>query len=1134
MRGLCYIAVCALLLLAAGAEAKSPPPGAGAADVPANILLMMDTSGSMSEIITEGDTRYPVDIAYDSNGNAFIAKQYDEVEIYNASGNYVTVFGGYGNSNGKFDMTFAVAVDHNDNVYVTDYNHGRVQKFTTSGTYVSKFNLHNGGPAQGIAVDSSNNVYVVNGSGDVEKFNSSGTYQSTLNTPSGTKHIAIDGSNVLYIADYSSSRYRKYTTAGVLQSTVNLAFKPYGITVDASGNVYVTAVDNDRIYKYSPAGAALANWGGSGSGVGQFRAPHGLEKDNSGNIYVADYNNSRIQGLTGTLPLQAIAPQTRLQAMQAVVKSIVSDSELTGGAHFGLMSWNSNATMKVNASSTGANTIYTTVDTLTAGGSTMLDNAMNLASSYFLGVNSPMDPNTPCQKNILIVVSDGQWVDTTASTTAKSLYDNHGIQTFAVGFQTTADANYINLSQKGGTYPDSPLFADNQQNLLDVLSNYIKQIISSQLSFSAPTIMPGVTGGDYLLQSTFSYKKSHQWKGHLYKYALQEDGTLGNTLWDAGDLLNNIAADNRKLWTVGNGITAGLNNFTTANLARLRAPLNESAGSPYTDPQLTSLINFVRGKDSYSEYPSGKDDENTAFLTGERWKLADVYHSRTVVAGSPSATVSDEASAESETYYRFANGYTTFKNSAACGGSCATRKEMVYVGANDGTLHAINSATGVEEWAFIPPSLVPSLKDMIAITAATSTSIYGVDGTPTVKDIFYGGAWHTVLMCGLRQGGASYFALDVTNPDSPQHLFTLASFPTRNLLSYWDATGTRTDYPTASPIPAAFDFRKLGEAWSQPVITSIKIGGTRKWVAVLGGGYNSGNNPNYGAQLFVLDMENGGQILQNLTVADGDGTNSIVNAVPPRVTAITADSTALFQYAGALVYFADLEGKLWKVNLTDQGTLYDMTRLFNAEATSANDRYSYQELTATITPDNRLIHYFGTADIQNIGKTGASIQNRAYGIYDQNFPTYTSVSPFTVTTLQNQTAGASCPTAIQNGWYLNLGTDEKVSGRMAVGNNTVFIPRYKPDSSLQCEPGTATLTEQDFVCGNTIRTTNLGAGMPTEVVVYKNKLYIGVSNNTADSGILPQGFTKQGNLIIGNPAQTGTGTVRIESWKEDF
>ena len=87
-------------------------------------------------------------------------------------------------------------------------------------------------------------------------------------------------------------------------------------------------------------------------------------------------------------------------------------------------------------------------------------------------------------------------------------------------------------------------------------------------------------------------------------------------------------------------------------------------------------------------------------------------------------------------------------------------------------LHAFDFDTGKELWAFIPPSLLPKLRQMKSDKANISNVIYGVDGAPIVKDIYYDDSWKTIVLTGLGEGGKSYFALDITDTENPKHLFT--------------------------------------------------------------------------------------------------------------------------------------------------------------------------------------------------------------------------------------------------------------------------------------------------------------------------------------------------------------------------
>ncbi len=1129
------------MLAASAAFAKSPPPGTGFQDVKTNVLIMLDTSGSMDGTVPTGVIEYPYGVAFDSSGNIYIASKDDSNVIkYTSSGTYVTDWGSYGTGSGKFKYIYAIAVatiSGTDYVFVADQNNGRVQKFTTDGTYVSQFDTGSSMKGMAMTADASS-IYVINSSGKVQKYNSSGTAQGSAWSNSGGTMIALDTSGNVYVTENGNERIRKYNSSGTLQMTISTSYKPMGVAVGLDGSIYVSNYSGNKIYKYNTSGSQVATYGSNGTSLGKWKNPAGIARDASGNIWVADYNNDRIQGLSSNLLFTPPAEQSKMDQAKIVIKNIVSNTDLTDGANFGLMTWNSSATMRVNVSSSGAASIYSLADSLSAGGYTVLDAAMTLAKSYLTGVNTPFVPGAWCQNTVLVVISDGEWTDNTASTTAKWLYDTYQVKTFAIGFNSEASEtglnNYIALSQIAGTYPDSPVFATDWQGVYDAVSHFVLQIISSNLTFSAPTVMPGVTNNDHILQATFKQKVTHQWKGSFSKYEINSDGSVGSLLWEAGSLLAVKPEESRNIWTVGTGLTTSLNNFTTDNIDGLRSPMNENLGTAMNDANLTNLISFVRGADSYNEYSNGVDDEGSTIITGERWKLADIYHTRAVAVGPPSAITSDTAATNTESYYRATNGYAAFQSGSTCGGVCSARSETIYVGANDGMLHAFDSATGQEKWAFIPPSLLPNFKDMISSTAGQSVSIYGVDGTAIVKDIYYGGAWRTVLISGLRQGGKSYFALDITNPDSPQHLFTINYNSTTSRINYWAADGTRTNY-TSATAPAAYNFFTLGESWSTPNILLLPVGtsGAMKWTAVFGGGYNGATNTSYGAQLFVIDLENNGQIIRNIAIGDTISTNGIASSVPPTVTAITGDSAAAFTATGAIIYLSDLEGKLWKVNLTTNGTLYDTTKLFNTESTSTNARLSFQQTAAALDTSGTLIQYYGTGDMQNLGTVDSNIANRAYGVKDTNFPNYTSISTMATASNLANVSGGICPTSSQQGWYFNLNSNEKITAKATVKNNIVLFPRYTANNTDICSAGIGSISEHNFTCGTTLRTTSLGSGVPTEAVLYKNKIYIGISTDQAASG-LGEGFTKQGNLIVGTPVTAATGKVKVESWWEDF
>jgi len=1123
-----------LLIITLTSEAKLPPPGTGKADVPANILIMLDTSGSMSSRTSTSGLRYPEDSSIDSQGNVFIVdRQYHRISKYDSTGNLIKTIGGWGRSNGKFYYPYKIDIDANDNIYVADYYNNRIQKLDKNGNWLKNFTSIS--HPMSVTVDSSGNVYAADYryNGKIYKWNSSGSLVTSWPAYYVRGLSAHNGS--VYTAGYYDRKVYKYSDSGSLQTSWSTGYYAYDVEATANG-VYISSSQH-AVTKYSDSGTYLSQWGGLGRANTQFYYPFGIGSDSSGNIYVADYYNSAVKKFDKNgVYISAIGGNsgTRLADAKKVIKKLVSSSDLTKGANFGLMKWHSYANMLVNVNSTGASKVYTVVDTLRAGGGTNLDSAMNLAHSYFSGGNSPINSKASCQKNFLIIISDGHWSDRRATMIAENLYKNKGIQTFVIGFGSSvgagsySHANYVKIAKAGGTYPDSPLYSGNWQHLYETLSSYIRQAISSNLTFTAPVIMPGISTADHLFQSTFSYKKNHQWKGQLTKYKLQSDGTLGATVWDAGKKLDDKSESNRKIWTIANnmGISTSTNNFTTANLAGLKNLIWENSGKSPTDIEGTGLINFVRGVDAY-------DEDGDSSKTDKRWKLGDVYHSRLALVGKPSASVTDKSSkSNSEAYYRYQNNYDTFKNTHK------TRKEIVYVGANDGMLHAFDSISGEELWGFIPPTMLQSLRSMVSTKANSSHSIYGVDGSPVVKDIFYNNQWRTVLLNGMGRGGHGYFALDITNADSPVFLFAFQNDPVNSQIYHWDDAGNRTDMGYVSGIPAEYDYSKLGEAWSTPTIIAMPVGKTRKWVAVFGAGYNGGVNTNYGSAVYVIDLEDKGKVLKRIDLVDS--TNNIANSLPATLTAITPDTTSKAKYKGAMFYFADLEGKFWKLNLTNKDTLYETTEFFNAEATQENDRMVFFQVTPSIGVDGNLWLYYGAGNQQKLQRMSSNIKNRIFGFKDVNFPEFKAVSSSTVKKLNNNTyVGGVCPTNADLGWYVDLDAHEKITGKLAVYNETIYASRYVPNNKNLCSPGSSVLSEHGSACGKTSRKTNLGEGIATGAIIHKGKVYIGISGG--GSGDLKDESGKvvgsrKDNLIILSPRKgsKGKGSVTHESWREAF
>ena len=1238
------------------AKAKIPPPGTGSANIPANIMLMLDNSGSMGNYLQSGVVIYnPYSSAIDSSGNLYVWEySYQRIKVFNNSGTYLRTIQRqrYGSAC-YVSMAYNITI-HNNLIYIADFYGRKIVVFRTNGSCVRSYYTNYTYP-YGIAV-TNNNVFVAHYS-RIDTYTSISSGMRYLRnyrhyTTASGRGISVNTAGTkLVSANYYSHTVTEFNiNNGILSfskfigptsasSRDGYHYRPWSVAIDTNGNYYVTYEFNHKIQKFNSSGVYQAKTG-SYSTSSPFYNTRGVTIDSANNIFVADQGNYTIRKFDSSLNLvNSIGGRgiTLMQAAKNVIKKIVSNTELTKGANFGLTkwsydyySWRPENEIMVPINNQGAQKIAYVVDSVQATGfSTYLERPLSIVQNYFNngayirreGKNypSPINRTASCQQNFAIVISDGSWFDPSQALRRVQSMKNQNppIKTIVIGFAYGGSkTNYYNLAKAGcafGKEPDCneslPLFADNEAELLTSLTDAIKQIISSSLTFSNPAVVSEINKGDYVYQATFEYEPKKQWTGHLKKFQIDTNNNkFSNPVWDAADKLNSKSYSSRQIWTVGAGLS-GLNNFTTSNLTFLKSQLYPGRNPP-SDNNVTKLINFVRGLDSY-------DTDKDGSTTDSRHKLADIYNSSPVVVGPPDQATTSSNNYQ-EGYYRSINNYESFKSKNQ------SRKEIILAGSNGGMLHAFDTSNGDELWAFIPPSMLGNLSKMVSNTPNTTNAIYGVDGSPIVKDIFYDDTpndgkvnpvWKTIALFGMGAGGNSYSALDITNPISPKHLFTIENNPFTQFVHFWDEDGNLDSFPYSDgTIDLDHDYRKLGESWSTPRIIRIKTGTVNgsavyKWVAVFGAGYNGQSNPNYGSGVYVMDLENKGKVLKYLEIQDKVnvyanyyittpnnnslssfnlinyglasydtsryklrvlGTNinynitgtmsgntysnlqlsfdvpppsnsritvqvvdddEIVNSVPSDITLITADTSDKASFDGAMAYVTDMEGKVTKVNLTSQGTLYQSTILFDAESTNDNGRLIFQSADATMNQDNNLWLYFGTGNTERLEDKNANIKNRLYGIKDKDFPEFKSISsPGKIANCKGP--GTGCPTQSDLGWYYELPNSQKLTAQPTIQGDVVYFPLYEPTTTgNSCSNGKAILSYPNSICGNAnYKEQKLGSGVLSKVTKANNKIIIGLSGE-ADKNT---GFNSQGNLLIGDQkGQEMIKGIQVESWRQN-
>jgi DNA-binding beta-propeller fold protein YncE len=233
---------------------------------------------------------------------------------FDPTGNFVRSLGSGGSANGQLDNPNAISFTSNGDMWVSDQGNFRLQRLNSSGAWQQSIGgappapnpctqppgsacgsgSANGqiGGAWSVTTDAAGNVYVVDyDNGRVQKFDKSGAYQATIGSGqlANPYDAAVDANGNVWVVD--QDRISKFDPNGNLVSqfgssgTGNGQFDaPFGIAIDAAGNLWVADNNNNRVQKLDPNGnfllaigagykGAAGTIGESGSDNGQFYTP---------------------------------------------------------------------------------------------------------------------------------------------------------------------------------------------------------------------------------------------------------------------------------------------------------------------------------------------------------------------------------------------------------------------------------------------------------------------------------------------------------------------------------------------------------------------------------------------------------------------------------------------------------------------------------------------------------------------------------------------------------------------------------------------------------------------------------------------------------------------------------------------
>lgn len=846
-----------LLSLTGNVFSKALPPGSGIGDVPANVLILLDKSGSMGARMTSGaGVYYPEAVALDSsNGDVYAGQYYTYgIKKFTYATNAVDssfgssgIYRGSGNCRSYYPRAMKV---HNGFLYVAGYYQHRVFRVNLS-TGVCDWNYYGKYPQ---TLDIQNNtLYSFNRSNLLVRNLSTNTniscsYSGDLRSQGRYAYgMAVDHNGANMYLQYYLDLYRFTIGSNKCPSTTKsfstsspVGYYSFGMKMHPTDDsiLYATSYYSHRIYKIvlnsGKTGVQSSTYKGScctgtstNSNVKMYY-PRNIDIDATNNrIAVAEYNKNSIQIFDlnlGFIKEIGGSSGTRMSGAHEAIKAIVTDASLTSGVDFGFaywssgssgfQSWSGNITtgtaspctsqncLKVRAHKGGAARINTIISSVNPGGGTDAMSWARIAQQYYGHSSlSPIDANLSCQNSYVLVIGDGDWYNhSSAKTAVTNLKNQKKIKTFTVayggGISTSGIRYFREMAQAGGT--NDVIIANTTASLKAQLKAAISQVIASKLSFTAPAITATIEKGGSLYQAQFDYVQNKEWQGTLTRTAISSGGvvnTADSGNWSAAQKLPTPSA--RKIWSVipGTDYTTNYNNFTDTNWSEINTlfqqtnntvagyhsisdnPVNTrrcastSGVANGTDDDVKGLINFIRGED-YFDY-----DADCNLTETRPNPLGDIYHSELIVVSAPNAETAFVGTNQ-EAYWRSIKGYD------AWAASKSTREEIIYVGANDGLLHAFKAEDGVEKWAFAPPFVVSSMPLMVNANlnrggAGGSNAVFGVDGSPVVHDMYFQSpldnakAWHTILFVPYGRGGAGFSVLDITDPAKPLHLYSV-------------------------------------------------------------------------------------------------------------------------------------------------------------------------------------------------------------------------------------------------------------------------------------------------------------------------------------------------------------------------
>ncbi|MDE2395241.1 MAG: pilus assembly protein PilY [Burkholderiales bacterium] len=622
-------------------------------------------------------------------------------------------------------------------------------------------------------------------------------------------------------------------------------------------------------------------------------------------------------------------------------------------------------------------------------------------------------------------------------------------------------------------------------------------------SAAATSTLEPVAGNNAVYVAKFT---SGFWTGNLLSYSIDPaSGKISSTdAWSGGaagalDARLAAAKSPRRLYfqqagaltafNYANLQAAGLNGYFDGFCNMLGA-----GGSARPDQCFTLSSTDLAAANSGANLVAWLAGSHFGYYRERASALGDIVDAAPIFVGPPGFKYADA-------------GYASFVSAQA------QRAGAVYVGANDGMLHAFDAATGSENWAFFPSAVLPRLYKL-ADQSYPRNHAYYVDGPLRMGDILADGVWKTILVGGLGGGGRSYFALDITDPQSPKLL--------------WE-----------------FSHPNLGLSFGNPVITKRRDG---TWVVVFASGYNNTEGDGNG-HLFVLDANTGAQLIDAVPTYTAGTMPAGSVGTPSGLAKINAWVSSEVDNTATAFYGGDLLGNLWRFDIDQFTQPYGQAmRLASLQAGGLPQPITTKPMLAEMTymgQPYQVVYvatgqYLGTPDLATTGQQSIyAIKDSlaSSGLGDVRAGNTLVQQKFSDAAVQGGGAirlATSNPVdwSSKNGWYVDfLSSGERTNVDLALTLNVLSVVSNVPSTDACDAGGKSWLYHLDIGTGTApANAPDRAAGLYLGDVMSVGQTVVQLPSNGQTVTITTE---SNGSLLTTSlPPPPVTGAVRRTSWRE--